>query len=729
MTGIMVVAGDAPARGNAGNRSGARIFPPLVRVGERRADRRPAVAARSGLLPWLPLWLAVGIGAWLMLRIQVGLAVYGGLWLVVGLFAVLAGQIIRHAGRAGAWQLADMLRLLIFAVITVAAGFTLAGLRSEWVAAPILGFRYYGPVEGRLVDIDRSAQDRLRITLDQVVLRDLSPMRTPGKVRLSLMQDEANLPPAGTRIMLTGHLGPPPAPAEPGGFDFRRHAWFGGLGAVGYTRTPIMTVIPAAGRGGALITRIRLQLSHAIQDHIPGQSGAVAAAITTGDRAGITTHTNEVMRKANIYHIVAISGLHMSLLTGFLYACLRFLAVGAQALGAFPGLAAHKFAAIGALIAAGGYLVLSGGGPATERAFVMVSIMLSAILFGRRAISLRTVALAAVILLAFMPESLSGAGFQMSFAATVALIIANDCTRGFGQQSRWRRVILMVVLTTIVAELATGPIAAAQFNRISYYGLLANVAVVPVIGFIVMPAAVLAGFLAPMGLAAPALWVMGAGINWMLAVGEWVSGLHGAFTTIAAPPPAVLPMMGVGGVLLALTPWRRGGLSWRIPPRGWLGAAFLLLGLMVWVVMPRPVLLIGPEGDAVGLMTGAGRVPSKDAGGAFTVRSWLESDGDPAKQAEAAARIAWTGPRNARQAALPWGGVIHHLTGKGAAERAVDHCRPGHLLVLDDAAPSGLTGCEIIDLPRLRDTGAWAFDAKGRARQANRLIGPRPWVQ
>lgn len=699
---------------------------------------RPALLGRAGLMPWVPVWMAVGIGAWLGWPAQPGFSAYLALWLAVAALAGALGLVIRQGGRRIGWQAVEGLRLSVLAALMIAIGFSLTGLRSERVAAPILGFRYYGPVEGRLVAVDRSGRDRLRVTLDQVALGDMDPARVPARVRLSLMQPEGAdwpIPPPGARVMLTGHLGPPPGPAEPGGFDFRRFAWFEGLGGIGYTRTQPLTVVPAPEGGAQAVVRLRLHLSQAIQAAIPGQAGAVASAVTTGDRSGISSATDAVMRDSNLYHIVSISGLHMSMLAGFLYAVLRMAVVAVQAAGLVLRAPAHKLAAMGALAGAAGYLALSGGGAATERAFVMVAVMLGAILVDRRAISLRTVALAAVVLLAYAPEALANAGFQMSFAATVALILANELTRGWGAGlPGWLKWVLMLALTSLVAGAATGPIAAAQFNRISHYGLLANMAVVPVIGVLVMPGAVVAAVLAPLGLAGPALWVMGLGVEWMLLVARWVSELSGAVSAAPKPPGIVLPLMGFGGVLLALTPWERlaGGTGrarlWLVPRRGWLGLLFLAAALVVWLAVPRPALLIAPEGEAVGLMTAAGRVPSKPAGGAFVVERWMVADGDMADQQAASARPAWTGPRNAREAALPWGGRLVHLTGKGAETRALSACRPGVMLVLDRAAPEGLGDCRVIDLPSLRATGALGFDGLGRVVTTDARDGDRPWI-
>lgn len=716
------------------------ILPPLRRVGSgrvaasrSRAWTRPSVLARAGWFPWLPVWLAAGIGLWFAFGREPGPQHYAS----AGVLAALgmAGWFL--APRWGQrtvlpWAVIDALRLGGLALAVAACGFGLAGLRSAEVAAPVLQWRYYGPVEGRVVEVDRSARDRIRVTLDQVVLRDLSAARTPRRVRMSLNDPDGGqvVPQAGTRVMLTGHLGPPPPPSAPDAFDFRRQAWFEGLGAIGYSRTPIMTVAPAKEGGTLWLARLRRDLSAAMQADIGGQEGAVASALMTGDRSGIAEATNALMRDANLYHIVSISGLHMSMLAGFLYAALR-IALSALAAASGRGLAlpVHKLAAAVALGAAAFYMALSDGGVATERAFVMVAVMLGAILVDRRAISLRTVALAALILLVLSPEALTQAGFQMSFAATVALILSIEpWGRIAPHLPRLLRPVAMLVVSSLVAGLATAPLAAAHFGRMADYGLLANLLVVPVMGAVVMPAGVIAALLGPIGLAQPALWVMGLGTGWMLDVARFVAGIDGAVTMVPAPPAVVLPLLGAGGVAMAL------GGAGMLLPRGALrgaGVALLIVALGLWVAGDQPAVLVGPEAEAVGLMTAAGRALSKPKGGSFAVTSWLADDGDTATQADAAARPGWDGPAGIRRAWMEDGRALVHLTGRGAGAALADACSGGAVVVAAiDAprlAPGARRDCRLIDLASLSRSGALAIDAGGQVRSVRDATGTRAW--
>ncbi|MFZ9134263.1 MAG: ComEC/Rec2 family competence protein, partial [Gemmobacter sp.] len=231
-------------------------------------------------------------------------------------------------GALGALRGPEGLRIPAAAALCAALGLLACGVRAERVAAPVLGFRYYGPIEGRVVAIDRSFSDKLRVTLEAPRLEDVAPGRTPWRVRVSFHgAAEGSRPEIGSTIRLIGHLGPPEGPVEPGGFDFRRMAWFRSLGAVGYTRTPPETLAPPAPRA-ALVNRLRDTISVHLIETIGGDAGGVAAALTTGDRSGIGQAATEALRASNLSHLLSISGLHMGLITAFVFGAAMQVVMG-----------------------------------------------------------------------------------------------------------------------------------------------------------------------------------------------------------------------------------------------------------------------------------------------------------------------------------------------------------------------------------------------------------------
>lgn len=679
------------------------------------APLRAIAAQRGRFLLFVPVLMAVGIGLYFALPREPEALEWGSLAVLA--LALLAVR--RWCPEQGA--------PLLLACALVALGLMLAGLRAHLVAAPVLEGRYYGPIEGRIVKIDRSASDALRLTLDRVVLQGRGAAVTPAQIRVSLHGTQGFISPEpGLRVMLTGHLSPPPGPAEPGGFDFRRHAWFEGLGAVGYTRSPVLALAPAqAGAQGLGLHRLRMRVSAAVQRELPGDAGAFAAAIMTGDRSGIAQDRMEELRRSNLAHLLAISGLHMGLLTGFVFGLLRLM----MALVPYVALRAptRKLAALGALAAGIFYLLLSGGNVATERAFIMVAVMLVAVLLDRRAISLRSVAIAACVILALRPEALTQAGFQMSFAATVALVAV---FRALADQREWRQSIprwawpvLSVALCSLVAGIATAPVAAASFNRIAEYGLLANLLAVPLMGLVVMPAAVLAALLAPLGWGWVGLKIMEPAILWILGVAGTISGLDGAVMPIAQPAPLVMPLMALSGLWLAI---------WQGRAR-WLGCAGVALALLIWAETPRPTLLVAEDGAVLGLSGPEGRMISRARSASFTVTRWLQADGDGADQATAFARSR-ADPASP-VAHLAWGGMdVVHLSGQRGLQHLAALCLPGRIVVTSarpDRVPPG--PCLLITPQMLRDSGALAIAPDGVGgwviEGANARAGQRPWVR
>lgn len=423
---------------------------------------------RGHLFPWTAVCFAFGVGLFFSLGVEP--KALSSVIFATGCTAVI---LIRFAAEGG--------QPILWAIALVCMGFTAADFRTKSVSAPVLGFRYYGPLEGRIIEIDRSASDAVRLTLDRVALRDVAAHRLPARVRISLHGDQSHFTPkAGEVVAMAAHLSPPSGPVEPGGFDFQRHAWFQRLGAVGYTNTPVMALKPPD--GGQRIFRLRMRMSEAITTRIEGDAGAFASAVMTGDRSSMGQDVLAQLRATNLAHLLAISGLHMGMLAGTVFAAIR----GGLAL--LPRFAMRiptkKISAFVALLASGFYLALSGGAVATERAFVMIAVTLLAVLLDRVAISLRAVSVAAMIVLILTPEALLSPGFQMSFSATTALVAVfafiRDSEMPLG--SGWVKPVVVLLVSSSVAGIATAPYSAAHFNQIAQWGLVANLLSVPVMG-------------------------------------------------------------------------------------------------------------------------------------------------------------------------------------------------------------------------------------------------------
>ncbi len=578
---------------------------------------------------WLPVALGAGIGCYFALPVEPAWP-----WALVAAGLLLVSGALSASSEGLSWRIA--LALLAAASL----GFAVVKVRTETVRAPVLS-RQIGPlgIDGRL-DSVQAHGDGTRVVLSNVSARRLPPGRMPAHVRVSLRSGADVLVP-GQWVHLTAVLMPPPGPAAPGGYDFGRTAYYAEIGAVGYAYGGAKLIAPKSAAGwreslSLAVSTLRWKMTARIHAVLPGSTGGIASALITGDRGAISDDDEQALRDAGLAHVLAIAGLHMALVGLGLFWTVRAL------LALFPAIALRypikKWAALAALGSAAFYLVISGAATPATRAFVMLAAMLLAILFDRPALSMRSLALAATIILLLRPENLLEPGFQMSFAAVVSLIAVAEWEQrrrarrvepaGPQTFSTVRRYMRGIATTSFVGSVATAPYAVFHFDRATHYAVIGNLLAMPVMGFVTMPAAALAVILMPFGLDAWPLHVMGWGIEAMLAVGRFVSGLPGAVSIVSAWPMAALVLLSLGGLWTLI--WRQ---SWR-----WLGLAPMAAGVALAMATPGPDLLVARDAVTVAIRGRDGmlrfvRPPSDD----YSAGEWLKRDGDGRDSDEAVA--------------------------------------------------------------------------------------------
>ncbi|WP_156796151.1 ComEC/Rec2 family competence protein [Brevundimonas subvibrioides] len=477
----------------------------------------------------------------------------------------------------------------------LACGLAGAKVRSDRVAAPIApAMAEPTVIEGWVVDVDSPGDRGHRVVVAPVRIRGLAPEATPIRLRATVRGDP---PVPGSAIRLFAIVNPPPPPASPGAYDFGRGAWFERLGGTAFalaeTRSTILPTAPWSLRMAMRVNAIRFGLAQRIVHRLGERTGGIAAAMTTGHETWIQRDDLDAMRDSGLAHILSISGLHMAIVGGFAFFLVRF------GVAAWPWLALRvsgkKVAAVAGVVAVWSYLILSGAPAPAERAAITASIAFAAILLDRQAISMHGLAVAAMVVLILQPEAIVTPGFQMSFAATAALVALTEAwpprTRElsvpwpialFQSARHW---LVVAVTASLVAGVATGPFAIQHFNRTAVFGLIANLATSPIADFIMMPALALGALLEPIGLGGPFLWVAGRGVDAMLAVGHWVSGLPGAVQTIASAPDYVLPISFLGVLFVCL--WQ-GRLRWAGLP--------FVCAVLIWPRAPTPTVWIGDGG-------------------------------------------------------------------------------------------------------------------------------------
>lgn len=514
-----------------------------------------AAADLARLSLWTPVALAAGTGFYFSLKSEPP-------WQAGAAILVLAVT-------AAAWL--PRIRKAALAIMFAALGFVAPDFRTSQVAAPQL-WRDLGIVEttGRLISIEENAAQR-RYVLELQSIAGVAPGELPARARITWRGEAFEASP-GDVISVRAGLSPPPPPVAPGAFDYARQLYFQRIGAVGFAVTPPEVLESAEKTWGqkfaAGIETMRFRLFKRITRAAPSEGGAILAAIVTGKRDAITERAENALRDAGLAHLLAISGLHMGLATGLIFFVVRFGLASVETIALrFP---IKKWAAAAALASGFFYLVLSGGGWSARRAFIMAGVMFAAILVDRRALSLRNVAVAAVVILLTTPEALFHPGFQMSFAAVTALIAAYEWAgaraspnRSFAWPAKLKRYAVGLAITDTIAALATAPYALYHFNRVAIYSLPANVAAMPLMGFWIVPAAIVALLLAPFGLDGWVWQAGAAGMNVVLAIASTVSSWPGAVSITAQWPLAAMLALTFGGLWLCLSraPWRIAGLA------------------------------------------------------------------------------------------------------------------------------------------------------------------------
>lgn len=403
-------------------------------------------------------------------------------------------------------------------------------------------------IRGIVLSIDKNTRGSPRYLIRPTYIEKLMGHKLPRRVRISTSKKYKKFQPGDT-ISGLARISPLPGPAYPGGYDFAFFAWFKGHAMSGFfmgapTPTKIALKTSMLENINIIISNWRVSVGTRIRAGIEGEPAELAVALITGDRSGLSARTQESLRKSGLAHILAISGLHMALVT------LTMVWLVRSVLLFIPNLAnkypIKKWAIGVGFIVATLYLFLSGSAIATQRAWIMISIMMLANLMDRPAITIRSVAVAAFVILILFPASLFSPGFQMSFAAVVALVsIYKTWTKHQQHKVKLRKdrgLILNSIGTTIrygiglsftslIAGTATAFFAAWHFHRIAPLGFIANLGAMPIVSALVMPLALISVLLMPYGLEGLTLMPLGLAIEAVVWVSDKTNSIPIDFST------------------------------------------------------------------------------------------------------------------------------------------------------------------------------------------------------
>lgn len=516
-------------------------------------------------------------------------------------------SIVSAAGATGCLLVRREMRPLLFSLTLFVLGYATAQFKLEQLPSQTLSRETFVELNGNIVSVEYRIDRPTRLTL-RVTKISKEIWLVGRNIRLSVRTNFKTVPFAGQQVSLKAVLAQPLGAIVPGGFNFGRNNLFNGIASQGFAASEIEVSCETQAKGTLqnYIENTRSALSAKVLDAIEQPLGGIAVALITGQRQYMDTSTANTLRDAGLAHLLAISGLHMGLLTGvaFFFFELLFAAIRPISLRITP----RKLAAIVAWGVAVVYLGLSGASTSTIRAFIMVSIGIVAVLTDRRVLSLRSIAIAGFVILLINPDAIFSSGFQMSFAATIGIVVAYDYLllrrqQGRADQSPFHRptplrtVLLYLVgagATSFIAQLAVGPIALYHFQTFSLVGIAANVFAIPVMAFVVMPAAFLGILFSAVGLEQPFLAIMEAGLFLITNMAN-ILATH-PNSILSTTPFSYVLLLASGAAIIVLMLWR--------------GAFPLILSILTVSV----VLMIDNERPADILIAGNGSIIAQRGG-------------------------------------------------------------------------------------------------------------------
>ena len=641
--------------------------------------RRNLAAPSASAADWAVVLFALGIMLFFALPGEPSLS------LLIALLATTAALAWRTVGNA------QFTAILAFCIL---CGAGRAAWHTEAADHTILPDRgRYHTVTGWVEDVERGGKGLRAIIRVDTISNVADP---PPRVRVNTGEVA---PRAGQGVTFRARLYAPPPPATPGGYNSARAAYYRGIGAYGRVVSdvePADIATPWPDRPARWLATQRHRLATRVRDHAPPETAGLQAALITGVRHGIPPEQVEALRDAGLAHMIAISGLHMAVFAGYAYSALCWLFSHLPAARARD---MRKPAAALAFAVAAAYLAISGASVSTQRAFVMIGVMLLAVILDRQPFSLRSVSLAALITLALHPEAILSAGFHMSFAAVAALVVVygwwNARRERFPEgpiRKAWTGFTSMAA-TSVIAGLATSGFAILHFGRLARYGLAGNLAAMPVFTVLTMPAAMVALLLMPLGLEAAPLWVMGKSLAFILWVAHGVSSWPGAVAYLPGAHPAALVIFAVGLTLLLLGRHRV-----RLA-----GVACLAAVPMTAFHTPAAEMRVSDRGVVTLVQEGRAYTTNPRAD-AFGRRIWLEGMGLPTDTAPLADIAACDG----LGCDLTLGATQVAIISSPAEARTA--CTTADLVILTDraAVPPTRRACAatLIDADSLRISGA-----------------------
>jgi competence protein ComEC len=623
-----------------------------------------------------------------------------------------AGLAAALAALAAAWRRLDT-RFFALLALAAAAGFLAASCRTARMS-PLLNLpRGAVIVSGVIQSVDLLPDGRRLTFADAAV----NGCKLPRDIRVKLQNADAVPLAPGDAAQVRALLFTPDRPAYPGGWDFGRDAFFENLGASGFALGGVTVTHPASTRTlAARLRGVREAIAARILTVLPITTGSIAVTLLTGFAQDIPAPERQNFVTAGLAHLLAVAGLHVGIVMGLCFAVTRFLLTRPERLALhYP---VKSLAAAAALLAGAGYAALTGAHLPILRSLAMASLVTLGVAVGRRAISLRGLAIAAMLIMLTTPEAVVGVSFQMSFSAVLALICGYQAARSVFAKlhhdvSPWRRTALHLAglfYTSLLAGAASMPFAAFQFQQVQPYWILANLVAVPLTALWVLPLGLAALALMPVGAAALALVPMGWGIAIIVACANAIAAWPDAMLRVPPMPGAAILLYAAGLAWLCI--WR-GGIKFA-------GIVLMLAALALDGAARRPDALVSPDGKLIALRAGGElRLLRQKTASNFALAQW---------------RPVWGAAPFTPLAASQCAAGICQFGKILVALQPPDACMGNAVLVLSPEPLHGVCnapGRVVVDRFTVWRDGAvavWLTPSGVRLRTDKDAQGSRPWV-
>ncbi len=556
-------------------------------------------------------FLALGIGVYFSLPVE------PNLW-AMGLLAFIA-SVIWFLGHRDA-----VARVVLGYICLFCVGLFVATVRADVVAAPVISDKMFDTAVSGIISKVEPKRNGFRITLENVWIDGVEPDRTPAKIRLNYA-GKTPLMRVGDSVKGYAHLMPPILPAEHGAYDFSRTAWFMQIGAIGrlselksYSENPNRSALKI------WFEDLRSFISERVQQILPADAAAIAVPLIIGDQGLVSPEQYELYRIAGIIHVLSVSGFHLTLLAGLVFFLIRGIFALVPRLGSVIN--TKKLAAFLSLLLVLFYLFISGLQIPAVRSFIMIAVVLTAVMFDRSALSLRTAVLAGALILLIWPESLINAGFQLSFIAVFAMLSLYEILMRVFKDSPYKHnffykcwlIFVGSVCVSLLATLSTALYGMYHFNQFAPYGVLGNLLTSALFSFAIMPLLLAAVLLMPFGWDALFLKGTGACLTFIGQICEWIKNLPYADVTIASFDTWGLGVITAG--LLILFFFQS---AVRL-----IGIPIIALGLFSFMTVERPDILVSEGGKVFAVRLADGRLSLSDRlANPLISDTWLRRNG------------------------------------------------------------------------------------------------------